>query len=222
MSFKYSVIGDNTPENKEWIKKIGWELKYMREDADTIVTSSNTGLFSCIVSDQTTWFSNFISKGIDCRKNPDLFKAISAMRHGSDYMQWFTDGNIWVLCNQSDFRYEVSIPTNILKDLHKATLSELKKHFNSIKFTWNDLQERINKMTEEQRNRQVWVQIEDEGYARKIEDVQFTEVDIFENIKDSDERGSLDDLKDLHGDDFEIDNYKLRTPKGTPFLWDGF
>ena len=54
------------------------------------------------------------------------------MRDDSDYMQWFTDGNIRVCRNQSDFRYEVSIPSNIVKDVHKATLSELQEHFQRV------------------------------------------------------------------------------------------
>lgn len=130
MSFKYSVIGDNTPENKEWIKKIGWELKYMREDADTIVTSSNTGLFSCIVSDQTTWFSNFISESIDCRKNPDLFKAVSAMRTTTDIGKYYINNHTgqWKLCD-----YNMATDENIdWGDWTEATLAELQAHFQRV------------------------------------------------------------------------------------------
>lgn len=90
------------------------------------------------------------------------------------------------------------------------------------KFTWNDLLEQINKMDEEQRQRQVWAAIEDEDYFRCVKDVQFVPDDIYVNIEDNDEIGTLEDLKSVAGEDFDIDNYKLRTPKGTPFLWDGF
>ncbi|MFT4168515.1 MAG: hypothetical protein QM653_05285 [Dysgonomonas sp.] len=89
------------------------------------------------------------------------------------------------------------------------------------KFTWNDLQDQINKMNEEQRERQVCVSISDEGFY-SIEDIQFIEDDIYVNIEDNDEIGTLSDLRDSAGDDFDIENYRLTTPKGTPFLWDGF
>lgn len=89
------------------------------------------------------------------------------------------------------------------------------------KFTWNDLQDQINTMTEEQRKRQVCVSISDDGFY-SIEDIQFIEDDIYVNIEDNDEIGTLSDLRDSTGDDFDIENYRLITPKGTPFLWDGF
>lgn len=90
------------------------------------------------------------------------------------------------------------------------------------KFTWNDLLDKINKMSEEQRERQVWVSIEDEDYGRNIKDIQFIEEDIYVHIEENEEIGTLEDLKTVVGDDFDIENYKLLTPKGTPFLWDGF
>lgn len=90
------------------------------------------------------------------------------------------------------------------------------------KFTWNDLLNQINKMDEEQRERQVCVSIDDESYFKNVADVQFIEEDVYVNIEDNDEIGTLEDLKSVTGEDFNIDNYKLRTPKGTPFLWDGF
>lgn len=88
------------------------------------------------------------------------------------------------------------------------------------KFTWNDLQDQINKMNEEQRERQVCVSIDDGFYS--IEDIQFIEDNIYVNIEDNDEIGTLSDLRGSTGDDFDIENYRLITPKGTPFLWDGF
>ena len=89
------------------------------------------------------------------------------------------------------------------------------------KFTWNDLQERISKMDEKQRESQVCVSIEDDSYFRDVKDIDFISDDIYVHIEDTDEMGTLKDLKCVEGDDFDIENYKLITPKGTPFLWDG-
>ena len=128
MAFLYSVIGDNTPENREWLEKVGYEL----------VVNSELDKYICVFHDSSYAIGgNFIPdyfyhKAISLIENPQLFQSVTTLRSDSDYMQWFTDGNIWVLCNQSDFRYEVSIPSNIVKDVHKATLSELKEHFQRV------------------------------------------------------------------------------------------
>ncbi len=74
-------------------------------------------------------------------------------------------------------------------------------------------------MDTDQREYQVCVSISDDGFYN-IEDVQFTEEDIYVNIEDN-LFGSLDALKTIDGDNFDIENYKLRTPKVMPFLWDG-
>nr|DAL98541.1 MAG TPA: hypothetical protein [Caudoviricetes sp.] len=90
------------------------------------------------------------------------------------------------------------------------------------KFTWNDLLKKISEMSEEQREKQVCVSFEDNEYFKNIENVQFIEEDFYVHIEDNDEIGTLKDLKSIAGEEFDIQNYKLITAKGTPFLWDGF
>ena len=88
-------------------------------------------------------------------------------------------------------------------------------------FTWNDLLDQINKMDAEQRERTVIVSISDDSFY-PIQDVQFIEEDIYVNIEDIEEIGTLEDHKRSRGDEFDIEDYKLVTSKGTAFLWDGF
>lgn len=90
------------------------------------------------------------------------------------------------------------------------------------KFTWNDLQERISNMSEEQRQKQVLFLTGDDDSFKIIDDVEFVECDVYVNIYNQDEAGTLTDLMLANGEDFNIEDYKLCTPKGTPFLWDGF
>lgn len=144
--FFYSVIGDNTPENRDHLEKLGWISKYTQENANTIVTASNTGAFSCIIAVQHNWFKDYQSECIDCRNNPALFQAVTAMRDDSDYMQWFystgwRDGNDqpipdkWVLCTCNtleEFGKMNNSPNSYSKQgfgWRKASLSELKEHF---------------------------------------------------------------------------------------------
>lgn len=89
------------------------------------------------------------------------------------------------------------------------------------KFTWNDLQERMNNMSEEQRQTQVFFLTGDDSSFKIIDDIEFIECDVYVNIYDQDDAGTLADLMLANGEDFNIEDYKLSTPKGTPFLWDG-
>ena len=67
---------------------------------------------------------------IDCRGNSPLFKAISAMREDSDYMQWFTDGDSWNLCADDNYlRWCMENAPFQHPDIHKATLTELQERF---------------------------------------------------------------------------------------------
>ena len=76
---------------------------------------------------------------IDCGTNEDLFLAIAALREDSDYMQFFTDGTEFILCDRYDWidMYSVlcsglSNAKDRVKELdkfQKATAEELIEHF---------------------------------------------------------------------------------------------
>ncbi len=122
MSFKYSAIGDNTPENREWLKKIGYEDQMIK---------GNSILYACNGKAYTTepHYPSFklIQKErvLDCRSSPALFRAVTAIRDDSDYLQWFTDRKTFVLCDKTDWLDCI----NHDKTFNKATLKELQEHF---------------------------------------------------------------------------------------------
>jgi hypothetical protein len=90
------------------------------------------------------------------------------------------------------------------------------------KFTWADLADAINKMPEEFRTNQVVMSFEDREETIRVYSIQTTPEDLYVNEEDYEDCGSLEDLKELHGDEFDEKKYRFVSPKGTPFLWDGF
>lgn len=130
MSFKYSAFTDNTPEMREWIESLGYRNFYNKYDGDTICTVFDRSYDCRNYKIGQTLFSVYLKmiEPIDCRSNPQLFKAITAIREENDYIQWFTDGYSWELCKiesadiQLWIEYYRTFP-------HKATISELQEHF---------------------------------------------------------------------------------------------
>lgn len=73
---------------------------------------------------------------INCCTKENLFLALAALRDDQSYMQWFTDGNDYILCDRQDWidmystlcsggRYTM----DELDKFHKATAQELIQHF---------------------------------------------------------------------------------------------
>lgn len=135
MKFKYSAFIENTPEMREWLEKIGY----------TVLRFFLNGKY--LYAKQCTWSSkdrtwkepyyytsnDMNSNYIDCRSNPQLFKALTAVREDSDYMQWFVEDvnkeiyeEDWMLCTSVHFPNHEYYDTSF----HKANLIELIKHFN--------------------------------------------------------------------------------------------
>ena len=98
MRFSYSVIGDNTQENREWLEMLGYRLgTVICDEANIIVTDGNFYLLAY----------NHVNKpnSINCIGNPPLFKAVSAMREGTESV---IEGNIvWVSIKEFP-NYQVS------------------------------------------------------------------------------------------------------------------
>ena len=71
--------------------------------------------------------SSALRDDINCIGNPQLFKAVSAMRDDSDYMQWFVsnDGSEFNLCTRM-----LNVYSGIL--CRKATIAELQEHFKRV------------------------------------------------------------------------------------------
>lgn len=89
-------------------------------------------------------------------------------------------------------------------------------------FTFADLKKAVNLLSEEQLQKQVFVQREDE--VVKVGDLSCLEEDIYYNDGDDDvdDRGTLEELQEAHGEDFIRENYKLANPKGTAYLYEDF
>ena len=76
---------------------------------------------------------------IDCGTNEDLFLALAALREDSDYMQFFTDGTEFILCDRYDWIDMYSVLCSGLSNakyrvkeldkFQKATAEELIEHF---------------------------------------------------------------------------------------------
>ena len=89
-------------------------------------------------------------------------------------------------------------------------------------FTWNDLAKAINKLSLKQRKGKVFMQVDDESVFKKVSGLEIIETDVYVNKDDSEDCGTLEELEELHGEDFNKKDYRLCTPEGTPFLWNEF
>lgn len=85
-----------------------------------------------------------------------------------------------------------------------------------------DLLQALQKMTEEQLKQSVRVVNGDEDYTIKIASISEIGDDLYVNKEDDEDGGTLDDLKDVHGEDFKEEDYELSTPKTRIFLFAEF
>ena len=131
MKFKYSVIGDNTAENRGWLRKLGYKNVNDNILGDVLCTpTSYRDDVSFYITTHTPVLSLILKNYvIDCRNNDALFRSVSAVRDDSDYMQWFISdidfyGKEWFLCEKDRIK-----DCSIYCSFTKATLEELKEHF---------------------------------------------------------------------------------------------
>ena len=98
---------------------------------------------------------------------------------------------------------------------------ELEKHFDkdARSITWAELKTFVDKIPEEKLNDTAFVQFSDETHARPLFEPHFTDDDIWVHKEDNEDAATLEELKYLHDEEFKIEDYRLSTPKGTPFLW---
>lgn len=73
---------------------------------------------------------------INCGTKENLFLALAALRDDQSYMQWFTDGNDYILCDRQDWIDMYSTlcsggkyTMDELDRFHKATAQELIQYF---------------------------------------------------------------------------------------------
>jgi len=127
--FKYSAFTENTPEMREWLEKLGYEDQMIK---------GNSILYACKGKAFTT-NTNYPSfklmqkeSILDCLTNPELFKAIAAIRDDSDYKQWFYsdywEEKEWWLSDRYAVKYIDRMVGN-RREWHRAAKEELIKHF---------------------------------------------------------------------------------------------
>ena len=126
--FKYYLIGDNTENNRKWLTKLGCRFQYPINLSSPYIYVDDG--CCCWVDENFISVMNLNSKDnyINCANNDKLFKAISALREGNDYMQWFTDGFHWELCPESKAN-TFAWHSKYKETPHKATLEELIEYF---------------------------------------------------------------------------------------------
>lgn len=118
--FKYSAITDNTLEMREWLDALGYQI-YGSITKNTLFTEVD-GL--CTLGNIDNVSLKYIKDYINCISNPSLFRAVTAIRDDSDYMQFFVDskGRLF-LCEYPYVMLCLQTPER------KATLEELIIYF---------------------------------------------------------------------------------------------
>lgn len=85
-------------------------------------------------------------------------------------------------------------------------------------FTFGGLKLFLETLSPEQLQQQARVSFDDEA-TRNINGGFVTDHDVYALESDYDECGSLEELKDMRGDEFIESDYILVTPKGSVALW---
>ena len=98
----------------------------------------------------------------------------------------------------------------MLQDLSKETLETIK---------WKDIKKFANSLTDEQLEKDAFVLLSDYSDGYGIKDAAIMENDIYVNVDNHEDCGTLEELKEAHGEDFEPFEFTLSTSAGTPFLW---
>lgn len=136
MSYKYSAFTENTSEMRKYLKSLGYKaiLPFTMPVLYTF-THDGVGYYQSTLTPENVL--NIMKEtieldSINCLGNPELFKAVTAIRKDSGIYQLYTDGNKWV---ESDIHDLLEIPDYLIEKgfdvnkTHKATLSELIEHF---------------------------------------------------------------------------------------------
>ncbi len=85
--------------------------------------------------------------------------------------------------------------------------------------TWQQLKEFVNSIPVEKLKNTAHIVVEDDAFSKPLLEPYFMDKDIYVNKYESEDFGNLEDLKEVHNEDFNINNYELITAAGTPFLW---
>lgn len=138
MAFLHSVMGDNTPENREHLKKLGYKKHFVVSFVDFELIYTWKGEFYFI--DKYDLKGIEMSLFINCIGNPELFRAVTAMRDDNHIHQWhIIDYDVyldmpkdyWFIATDLSGCKHVGCQIDPMY-CHKATLSELQEHFKRV------------------------------------------------------------------------------------------
>ena len=138
-------IRKNTKELREYLRSIGYRSlnnETIDNNCDCLMVSEgdskNVESFAFYASYNRDFMDKYFSNRkdiIDCGDNEELFKAISALRNDSDYMQWFISEQVfyrgielfgigtWFQLREHKFDNSIKA--------HKATVEEIVEYFNN-------------------------------------------------------------------------------------------
>lgn len=131
-------IRRNTAELRKKLEELGYKLNNGKAWGRYLVTFriKETNEWKYVASPEWDLQNNPDSDvSIDCETNEDLFLALVALREDCDYMQFFTNGTHWYICeancikNSSLFDKEYKLQIKDGCDYHKATVEEIIEHF---------------------------------------------------------------------------------------------
>ena len=82
MNFMYSAFTENTPEMREWLEGIGIrpKIELAAHCQDELIIARN-GYYIELPESLVLLYE---SDAIDCRNNPELFKAVTVIRDDSN------------------------------------------------------------------------------------------------------------------------------------------
>ena len=138
------VISKNSKELGDYLSDLGYTNSYYSNKLSILVTDATEGSYSTVHRGKRLHYPiNF------CGTNEGLFKALTALRDDSDYMQWFVStgrkndlgepiADKWILCNKETLQKigEINNSPNTYSDklglFHKANIKELTKYFLNI------------------------------------------------------------------------------------------
>lgn len=124
-------IRRNSKELRRYLEMLGYKNRFEFVGGDSIC-AINSKKDQYMTYNSTDGFMSYYEKNfcrVDCGTNEELFKAIAALREGSDSHQWFVwntetdNGDKWRI-------YDANPNWNWWKfECHKATEKELIEHF---------------------------------------------------------------------------------------------
>lgn len=131
MFTQHCFIRKNTIQLRQKLSSLGWTANCFDQFKSEWLAANYNKFISV-----DKGFEKLFPDDIDCGTNEDLFLALAALRDDEDYMQWFTDGNDFILCDRQDWGDMYSTlcsggkyTVDGLDRFHKATVQELIQHF---------------------------------------------------------------------------------------------